>query len=135
MTIEEFTTAAARIYGQRWQGPLAAALGVNTRTVRLWLIRQAGDSGGYSNQRYGLTGDCDGSATGTEGMMEALEFRIMLRQLGVRQRHLAERLGISANTVNRWANGGLVVPRYVVAYLELLRYARSLEASQGIAAE
>jgi DNA-binding transcriptional regulator YiaG len=37
MTIEEFTTAAARIYGQRWQGPLAAALGVNTRTVRLWL--------------------------------------------------------------------------------------------------
>jgi DNA-binding transcriptional regulator YiaG len=53
--------------------------------------------------------------------MTSDEFRAALKALGVRQRWLAARLGVDANTVNRWATGKLDVPQYAVAYVELLR--------------
>jgi DNA-binding transcriptional regulator YiaG len=53
--------------------------------------------------------------------MTAPELRAELQALGLSQRWLAGRLGVAANTVNRWASGELAVPQYAVAYLELLR--------------
>ena len=47
------------------------------------------------------------------------EFRAALKALGLRQKWLAERLGVATTTVNRWATGELPVPRYAVAYLGL----------------
>lgn len=52
--------------------------------------------------------------------MTAPEFRAVLKTLGIRQRWLAERLGVTAISVNRWAVGTVAVPQYAVAYLELL---------------
>jgi hypothetical protein len=40
MTPDDLTTSGLRLYGQRWQGPLAIALGVNGRTLRRWVSGQ-----------------------------------------------------------------------------------------------
>lgn len=63
--------------------------------------------------------------------MTADEFRATLKSLGLRQRWLAERLGVSTSTVWRWANGDLPVPQYAVFALSLIRQL----AAEGIAAE
>lgn len=52
--------------------------------------------------------------------MNADEFRVALKVLGIRQRWLAERLGVAVSTVNRWAKGTLPVPQYAVFALSLL---------------
>jgi DNA-binding XRE family transcriptional regulator len=54
--------------------------------------------------------------------MTSDEFRAALAHLGMQQSWLAAELGVSSRTVNRWARGGLVVPRYVEAWLGLLLY-------------
>jgi DNA-binding XRE family transcriptional regulator len=54
--------------------------------------------------------------------MTATEFRTALAHLGMQQSWLAAELGVSSRTVNRWARGGLAVPRYVEAWLGLLVY-------------
>lgn len=56
--------------------------------------------------------------------MTADEFRAELKELGIKQRWLANTLGVSANTVNRWATGEIPVPAYATAYLGLLRRVR-----------
>lgn len=57
--------------------------------------------------------------------MTADEFRAELKELGIKQRWLANTLGVSANTVNRWVTGEIpVVPQYALAYLSLLRRVR-----------
>jgi DNA-binding transcriptional regulator YdaS (Cro superfamily) len=53
--------------------------------------------------------------------MSAAEFRAALKTLGLRQSWLAERLGVSVSTVNRWATGALPVAPYMPFVLELLR--------------
>lgn len=53
--------------------------------------------------------------------MTAEEFRATLKSLGLRQRVLAERLGVEASTVNRWATGKAPVPQYAAYVLELIR--------------
>lgn len=53
--------------------------------------------------------------------MTAEEFRGALKMLGIRQRWLAERLGVAVSTVNRWATGDLPVATYVPFVVELLR--------------
>jgi DNA-binding transcriptional regulator YiaG len=55
--------------------------------------------------------------------MNAAELRAELRELRLPQRRLAQRLGVDVRTVNRWAQGHLLVPQYAAAYLELLRIA------------
>lgn len=56
--------------------------------------------------------------------MTADEFRAALKSLGLRQRWLAERLGVETSTVNRWATGKAPVPQYAAYVLELLRVAQ-----------
>lgn len=48
------------------------------------------------------------------------EFRATLKRLGLRQRWLAERLGVFESTVSGWARGTYPVPQYAVAYLRAL---------------
>lgn len=52
--------------------------------------------------------------------MTADEFRATLKVLGIRQRWLAEHLGVAVSTVNRWAQGTLPVPQYAIFTLSLL---------------
>jgi transcriptional regulator with XRE-family HTH domain len=52
--------------------------------------------------------------------MTADEFRATLKALGLRQRILAEALGVEPNTVSRWAKGKVTVPRYAELCLILL---------------
>lgn len=44
-------------------------------------------------------------------------FKAILADAGLRQRKLAAVLGVTSNTVNRWARGLVPVPRYAVAFL------------------
>jgi DNA-binding transcriptional regulator YiaG len=53
--------------------------------------------------------------------LTAEEFSATLKELGIRQKWLAERLGVAISTVNRWATGALPVAPYVRFVLELLR--------------
>jgi DNA-binding transcriptional regulator YdaS (Cro superfamily) len=53
--------------------------------------------------------------------MTPAEFRAALKTLGLRQSWLAERLGVSVSTVNRWATGAVPVAPYVPFVMELLR--------------
>ena len=53
--------------------------------------------------------------------MTSAEFRAALASLNLRQSWLAERLGVSTTTVNRWATGAAPVAPYVPYVLELLR--------------
>jgi DNA-binding transcriptional regulator YiaG len=48
------------------------------------------------------------------------EFRVALKALGIRQKWLAERLGVSTSTVFRWTKGDLAVPEYAAFVLYLL---------------
>jgi transcriptional regulator with XRE-family HTH domain len=59
--------------------------------------------------------------------MTAVEFRAALADLDLTQRSLSERLGVEKGTVNRWANGHVPVPQYVIAYLDLLADYRDQE--------
>ncbi len=52
--------------------------------------------------------------------MTADEFRGKLKALGISQKWLADRLGVSAQTVNRWARGTIAVPKHGQFVLELL---------------
>jgi DNA-binding transcriptional regulator YiaG len=52
--------------------------------------------------------------------MSATELRSTLVRLRLRQGALAETLGVHRVTVGRWASGEAEVPRYAIAYLELL---------------
>lgn len=63
--------------------------------------------------------------------MTAPEFRTTLKSLKLSQRSLAERLGVDATTVNRWAVGKAPVPRYAVYVLELLAERREISAKLG----
>jgi transcriptional regulator with XRE-family HTH domain len=63
-----------------------------------------------------------------EAMTQA-EFRSALKSLGLSQRSLAERLGVEASTVNRWALGKAPVPKYAVYVLSLLAERQELEAA------
>jgi DNA-binding transcriptional regulator YiaG len=53
--------------------------------------------------------------------ISAPEFRAALTALGVTQTALAQRLGLSLSTVNRWAHGRARVPTLVADYLTHLR--------------
>lgn len=58
--------------------------------------------------------------------MTAAEFRAALETLGLQQKTFAEILGVAPISVNRWARGRALTPRYAVAWLELaLRQAAS----------
>ncbi len=59
--------------------------------------------------------------------MTAPDFRAALKSLHLSQRSLAERLGVEASTVNRWAQGTRPVPHYAVYVLELLAERDSLQ--------
>lgn len=59
--------------------------------------------------------------------MTADELRATLKAVGLRQKALADRLGVATTTVNRWAKGDLAVPRYASAYLELLTHLKGPE--------
>ena len=48
------------------------------------------------------------------------ELRDALATLGMRQRAFAARLGVAPNTVNRWIGGTVPVPRYAVAFIEVM---------------
>lgn len=48
------------------------------------------------------------------------EFQEALETLGWRQYEFARRLGVTDETVSRWMNGRLSIPRYVAAYLEAM---------------
>jgi len=52
--------------------------------------------------------------------MTAPEFRTALTALDLRQKRLAECLGVTTATVNRWAVGKIPVPQYAVFVLLLL---------------
>jgi transcriptional regulator with XRE-family HTH domain len=52
--------------------------------------------------------------------MTAAEFRAALHGARIRQIWLAARLGVSVNTISRWATGKLPVPPYVPFVLELV---------------
>jgi transcriptional regulator with XRE-family HTH domain len=52
--------------------------------------------------------------------MTPAEFRLTLKDLGISQRDLTERLGLAASTVNRWAMGQASVPQYAAAYLSAI---------------
>jgi DNA-binding transcriptional regulator YiaG len=52
--------------------------------------------------------------------MTAIELRAALKRFGVKQGEVAVTLGVHWVTVSRWCRGEMEVPRYVVAYLELL---------------
>ena len=52
--------------------------------------------------------------------MNASEFRTALFKLGLKQSDIANRLDVSAKTVNRWANSKDPVPGYAEAYVRLL---------------
>jgi transcriptional regulator with XRE-family HTH domain len=56
------------------------------------------------------------------------EFRSALKSLGLRQRWLAQRLGLAVSTVNRWATGEAPVAPYVPFVLDLLRERREIAA-------
>jgi hypothetical protein len=56
----------------------------------------------------------------------AEEFSTSLKQLGIRQKWLAGRLGVATSTVNRWATGALPVAPYVPFVLELLQERREI---------
>lgn len=62
--------------------------------------------------------------------MKSTEFQSTLRSVGLSQRKLAGRLGVAVTTVNRWATGHVVVPRYAEAYLEL--YAERIEIARKL---
>jgi DNA-binding transcriptional regulator YdaS (Cro superfamily) len=62
--------------------------------------------------------------------MTAPEFRALLRSVGLTQRALAQRLGVAPSTVNYWCMGRCPVPRYAVAYLEMVVLVQSLVQSQ-----
>jgi DNA-binding transcriptional regulator YiaG len=56
--------------------------------------------------------------------MTAAEFRDALKTLNLRQSWLAERLGVSVTTVNRWATGTAPVAPYMDLVLALLHDAQ-----------
>lgn len=43
-----------------------------------------------------------------------------MKALGLRQRWLAERLGVHVSTISHWAKGHAPVPRYAESYLKAL---------------
>jgi transcriptional regulator with XRE-family HTH domain len=51
--------------------------------------------------------------------MSGPEFRELLSRATLNQSQLAAILGVAPNTVSRWVNGKLPIPRYAIAYLEL----------------
>jgi DNA-binding transcriptional regulator YiaG len=53
--------------------------------------------------------------------MTHTEFRAALKSLGLRQSWLAGALGVSPNTVYRWAKGDMAVPQYAVLALSLIQ--------------
>lgn len=63
--------------------------------------------------------------------MTAPELRAALKSLRLSQRSLAERLGVQATTVNRWATGTLPVPRYAAYVLELLAERQEISSRLG----
>ena len=58
--------------------------------------------------------------------MTAPDFRSTLKSLHLSQRSLAERLGVSPNTVSRWALGTMAVPQYAALVLSLLQQIEEL---------
>ena len=48
------------------------------------------------------------------------KIRITLKALRLRERLLADRLGVAPDTVYGWTNSGLPVPQYAAAFVELL---------------
>jgi len=63
--------------------------------------------------------------------MSGPEFRELLRISGLSQNQLSENIGVSPNTVSRWVNGILPVPRYAIAYLGLKAVVREAVAKLG----
>jgi len=52
--------------------------------------------------------------------MTGPEFRATVRALGLRQKLLAQALGVTETTVYRWSHGKVRVPRYAELCLSLL---------------
>ena len=64
--------------------------------------------------------------------MSGQELRAALRQAELSQAAFGRVLGVATNTVNRWVQGELAVPRYAIAYLELLsQYRGAVENREG----
>ena len=53
--------------------------------------------------------------------MTADEFNLALKSLGLRQRKLAEALGVHRSTVNHWSRGKAAVPQYAALCLSLMQ--------------
>jgi transcriptional regulator with XRE-family HTH domain len=58
--------------------------------------------------------------------MTGEELRRAIGALGMTQAALARVLGVTPSAVYRWLSGGVPVPRYVEAYLDMTR--RAIEA-------
>jgi DNA-binding transcriptional regulator YiaG len=63
--------------------------------------------------------------------MSGQELRAALRQAELSQAAFGRVLGVATNTVNRWVQGELAVPRYAMAYLELLSRYRTARGNGG----
>lgn len=50
MTRDQLIEAGRALYGERWQSPLARALGVNERTVRGWLSGRSNPAPGVEDE-------------------------------------------------------------------------------------
>lgn len=47
--------------------------------------------------------------------MKAFEFKKSLKQIGMSQKDFASLCGVTPQTVNRWCNGGIRIPKYAEA--------------------
>ncbi len=53
--------------------------------------------------------------------MSGEELGFVLKDLGWQQKELADRLGVTPDTVSSWRRGRTRVPQYVVEYLRVMR--------------
>lgn len=58
--------------------------------------------------------------------MDGEALKIKLKQLGWSQRKLASRLGVTVDTVNKWAINKVPVPNYVEEYIRVVSLAKEI---------
>lgn len=63
------------------------------------------------------------------GGMTNDEFRARLKELGLTQTELRERLGLNKSTTSRYAKGQLSVPQWLAVYLETEKKLHDLQNS------
>lgn len=58
--------------------------------------------------------------------MDGEALKIKLKQFGWSQRKLASRLGVTVDTVNKWATNKVPVPNYVEEYIRVVSLAKEI---------